>query len=177
MVDIELDAQGRPCVVFSVQKDGRGLPPRQGGMDLRYHFARWDGSRWAESGIAHAGTRLYPYEDDYSGLAALDPNGPAATIVISTDAHPVTGRPLISSADGTRHYELYLGRSDDSGASWRWRALTANSTVDNLRPLIPKWDDERMALVWMRGPAYIHNNGNWSTGVAAMILPPEALKP
>ena len=34
MTDIELDHKGRPVILFSVQKDGRGLPPKQGGDDL-----------------------------------------------------------------------------------------------------------------------------------------------
>jgi len=174
-VDIELDNQNRPYVAFSVQKDGRGLPPRQGGMDLRYYYGRWDGHAWHVHEMAHAGRRLYPYEDDYSGLVALDPQDPN-TVFISTDADPATGKPLVSAADGKRHYELFRGeiRQLTDGAPWRWQPITANSTVDNLRPLVPKWKDARTALVWMRGPAYIHNHGNWTTAVVALILPPKS---
>lgn len=170
-VDIELDDEQRPYIAFSVQKDGRGLPPRQGGMDLRYYYGRWDGSAWHTYEMAYAGRRLYPYEDDYSGLVALHPADPN-TVFISTDADPVTGEPLISSADDKRHYEIFHGVTADGGAHWSWESITANSTVDNLRPLVPKWEDRRTALVWMRGPAYIHNNGNWTTAVVVMILPP-----
>jgi hypothetical protein len=172
-VDMELDDQQHPYIAFSVQKDGRGLPPRQGGMDLRYDYGRWDGSEWHVHEMAYAGTRLYPYEDDYSGLVALDPQNPDI-VYISTDADPKTGEPLISAADGKRHYELFHGQTADGGEHWRWEPITANSTVNNLRPLVPKWKDPRTALVWMRGPAYIHNNGNWTTGIVAMILPPRA---
>ena len=173
-VDIELDDQNRPYIAFSVQKDGRGLPPRQGGMDLRYYYGRWDGSQWHVQEMAHAGTRLYPFEDDYSGLVALDPQDPN-TVFISTNADPVTGQPLISAADGQRHYELFRGeiRQLTDGAHWRWQPITANSTVDNLRPLVPKWKDKRTALVWMRGPSYTHNHGNWTTAVVMVILPPK----
>jgi hypothetical protein len=173
-VDIELDDQNRPYIAFSVQKDGRGLPPRQGGMDLRYYYGRWDGSEWHVHEMAYAGTRLYPFEDDYSGLVALDPQDPN-TVFISTNADPVTGQPLISAADGQRHYELFRGeiRQLTDGAHWRWQPITANSTVDNLRPLVPKWKDPRTALVWMRGPSYTHNHGNWTTAVVAVILPPK----
>ncbi len=171
-VDIELDDRDRPYIAFSVQKDGRGLPPRQGGMDLRYYYGRWDGNAWDVHEMAYAGTRLYPFEDDYSGLVALHPQDPN-TVFISTNAQPVTGRPLISAADGKRHYELFRGETSDGGATWRWQPITANSTVDNLRPLVPKWKDARTALVWMRGPTYIHNHGNWTTAVVALILPPK----
>ena len=169
-VDIELDEHERPYIAFSVQKDGRGLPPRQGGMDLRYYYGRWDGSKWHVHEMAYAGTRLYPFEDDYSGLVALDPQDPN-TVFISTNADPLTGSPLISTADGRRHYEIFRGETADGGAHWRWQPITANSTVDNLRPLVPKWKDARTALVWMRGPSYTHNHGSWTTAVVAVILP------
>ena len=170
-VDIELDKENFPYIAFSVQKDGRGLPPGQGGMDLRYYYGRWDGRRWRVHEMAYAGTRLYPFEDDYSGLVALHPQDPN-TVFISTDADPATGKPLISTADGKRHYEIFRGETSDGGAHWRWEPITANSTVNNLRPLVPKWKDKRTALVWMRGPSYTHNHGEWTTAVVALILPP-----
>jgi hypothetical protein len=169
MTDIELDRNDRPYVVFSTQRDGRGLPRGQGGFDLRFHYARWDGKAWSTEEIAYAGTRLYPSEDDYTGLAALDPNNPDLAY-ISTDADPVTGAPLISDADKKRHRELFRGVRG-AGGKWTWTPLTRNSAQDNLRPLIPKWDDRRTALVWMRG-TYVHNHGEWDSAVVAMILPP-----
>jgi hypothetical protein len=169
VIDLELDAQQRPRVVFSVQKDGRGLPRGQGGFDHRYDYGRWDGKTWHVSEIAHAGTRLYAGEDDYTGLAAIDPQHPDV-VFISTDADPVSGAALISNADHRRHHELYRGTTSDAGASWSWTPITANSTADNLRPLVPKWTDSRTALVWMRGK-YSNNHGEWTTAVVATILP------
>ncbi|HWP99546.1 MAG TPA: BNR-4 repeat-containing protein [Vicinamibacterales bacterium] len=170
MVDIEVDRDGRPCVLFSVQKDGRGLPPGRGGMDLRYGYACWDGRAWRVEEIAHAGTRLYPTEDDYSGLGALDPKDPGV-VYISTNADPVTGAPLVSRADGQRHYELFRGRKDPASGRWSWVPITRHTATDNLRPIVPAWDDPRTALVWMRG-RYVHNHGEWYTAVVALILPP-----
>lgn len=169
MTDIELDRDDRPYVLFSVQKDGRGLPPRQGGMDHRFHYARWNGSAWRTEEIAYAGTRLYPFEDDYTGLGALDPGNPDI-VYISTDADPATGAPLVSAADHRRHRELFKGGRDAKSGKWTWTPITRHSTADNLRPLVPKWDDRRTALVWMRG-SYVHNNGEWYTAVVALILP------
>jgi hypothetical protein len=124
--------------------------------------------------MAYAGTRLYAGEDDYTGLVALDPNDPGV-VYISTDADPLTGTPLVSTADRKRHHELFRGTTLDSGKTWRWEAITANSTVDNLRPIVPKWNDKRTALVWMRG-TYKNNHGEWSTAVVAMILAPGTAK-
>jgi hypothetical protein len=156
-------------MLFSTQVDGRGLPRGQGGMDLRYHYARLGPGGWRTEEIAHAGTRLYAGEDDYSGLGALDPNNPDV-LYISTDADPVTGAPLISTADNTRHYELFRGERSGNG-KWTFTPFTRNSAFDNLRPLIPNWKDRRTALVWMRG-AYKANQGEWYSSVVAAIVPP-----
>jgi hypothetical protein len=169
MVDVELDASDRPYMLFSTQVDGRGLPPGQGGMDLRYHYARLGPDGWRHEEIAHAGRRLYAGEDDYSGLGALDPNNPDV-LYISTDADPVTGAPLISAADNKRHYELFRGARDGNG-KWTFTPFTRNSAFDNLRPLIPNWKDRRTAIVWMRG-AYKANQGEWYSSVVASIIPP-----
>ena len=76
----------------------------------------------------------------------------------------------MSAADGKRHYELFRGETADGGATWKWSPITANSTMDNLRPIVPKWDDTRTALVWMRG-SYRANHGEWTTAVVATLLP------
>ncbi|MCA9139486.1 MAG: BNR-4 repeat-containing protein [Planctomycetales bacterium] len=150
--DICVDENERPRVVFSVQVgDAANRTLRsKGGADHRYYFGRWTGWRWDVYPIAHAGTKLYAGEDDYTGLAALDPQDDDR-MVISTNADPVTGSPLISSADNQRHWELFEGNTSDGGKSWRWTAITANSTADNLRPIIPKWDSDHRVLLWAKG--------------------------
>jgi hypothetical protein len=118
--------------------------------------------------MAYAGTRLYPGEDDYTGLASLDRRNPNI-VFISTDADPSTGKPLISAADKKRHFELFRGTTTDNGKTWQWQPLTANSTMDNMRPIVPAWDDPRTMLVWMRG-TYRNNRGEWNTAVVATVL-------
>lgn len=169
--DLKPDHEGRPRLLFSVKKDGRGTHGR-GGMDIRFGYGRWDGRGWHTREIAYAGTRLYRGEDDYTGLAVFDRND-LNVVYISTNADPATGRPLESSADGRRHHELYRGSTADSGTTWRWEPITANSAMENLRPLVPSWNDPRTILVWMRG-AYRNNRGEWSTAVVATVLPPRA---
>lgn len=149
--DLELDASGHPIIAFSVQRDGaewRGTKGN-GGLDHRYHYARFDGHDWHVHEMAFAGRRLYKFQDDYTGLVALDPRDPD-TCYFSTDADPVTGDPLVSAADGRRHYEIFRGKTADFGASWAFSAITANSTTDQLRPTIPRWEGHT-ALLWLRG--------------------------
>jgi hypothetical protein len=162
MNDIEVDDEGRPVVAFSLQKRG---DPR----DLRYGYARWDGAAWRAREFAYAGERLYENERDYAGLAALDPQR-TDTVYFSSNADPHDGAPLISAADIRRHYELFRGVTADGGASWDIEPITRDSTVDNLRPLVPRWPDGgRTALVWMRGE-YRHNRGEWTTAVVGVLL-------
>jgi hypothetical protein len=162
---MEIDSAGQPYVAFSTQRDGRGLPTGQGGMDLRYHFARFDGREWQVDEIAHAGTRLYPNEDDYSGLVALDPRDPDV-LYISTNADPATGEPLVSQADGQRHYEIFRGEPRDD--AWQWTPITANSTMDNIRPIMPKVSDGPAPLVWLRGKYITYRQ--WTTAVVALMV-------
>jgi hypothetical protein len=150
VTDLELDAQGRPFVAYSVQKDSAGLPPREGGMDHRYRLARWTGAGWDDREIAFAGTRLYAGEDDYTGGIALVPGDPTR-LFIATDADPKTGAPLVSAADGKRHWEVFRGVTTDGGATWRWQPLTKDSTADNLRPIVPRTDGREEVVLWLRG--------------------------
>ena len=117
-VDVVLDpANGRPHVVYSVQIGSAGLPTGQGGTDMRYRYARWDGTAWRDHPLAYAGTRLYSGEDDYTGLASLDPTD-TSVIYISTNANPTTGAALMSAADGRRHWEIFRGDTANAGDSW-----------------------------------------------------------
>jgi hypothetical protein len=153
--DVVLDGGGRPVVTYSVQIGSAGLPVGQGGDDMRYRYARWDGGQWRDHALAYAGSRLYSGEDDYTGLATLDPENPSV-VYLSTNADPVTGAPLISSADSRRHYELFRGVTADGGATWSFAAMTRNSTSDNLRPVVVPpsasgGEAGQKALLWLRG--------------------------
>jgi len=150
MADVEIDDSDQPVIAFSVQKDGHGLPQGSGGFDHRYHLARLGPDGWQHHEIAYAGERLYPREDDYTGLVAIDPED-VNHLVISSNADPLSGAPLISSADDKRHYEIFEGKSSDDGKTFTWQALTSNSTVDNIRPIIPAWERDQRVVLWMRG--------------------------
>ncbi len=150
--DIDVDERGHPYIAFSVQKDGaptRRIKQNVDGLDHRYYYGRFDGERWHVHEMAHAGTKLYVHEQNYTGLAALDPNDPN-TVYISANSDPVTGEPLVSRADGRRHWEIFQGRTGNLGASWKWTPITFNSSTDNLRPVIPVWKDHTL-LIWLRG--------------------------
>lgn len=151
--DVSIDAAGNPLTVFTARANG---DPEN---DHRFLYARFNGSGWSVNQLAKAGGRLDdPTEPDYTGLASIDPNDPN-TVFISTDIDPRNDQP-------TEHYEIFRGITDDAGDTWDWAPITFNSTADNIRPMVPEWNTEETALVWMRGT--YNTFLNYSTEIVAV---------
>jgi hypothetical protein len=160
-VDIGYDpATGRPIAAYSTTLSLG---------DHRYHIARWNGAAWEPREVAFAGRGLYAAEYHYTGLLALDP-GDGDHVVISTDANPVTGAPLISGTDGARHWELFDGRRRADG-TYAWSALTANSTRDNIRPVMTRGPRASSALAWMRGTYTTYSS--YSLAIVGVVRRPD----
>jgi hypothetical protein len=150
-IDLQVDRDGLPYAVFSLHRFGSVTPSTQRNTPLhRYYYARFDGASWHVHPLADAGSALARNERFYTGLVALHPHDPAR-VFISTDVHPATGNPLISARDGLVHHELFEGLTTDDGNTWTWTPVTTDSTVDNIRPIVPRWDGTHTALLWLRG--------------------------
>lgn len=112
--------------------------------DHRFFYARSaPGGGWQVHELAAAGPGLLPHEQDYTGLAAIDPND-LDSLYISTPVDPRDQRRL-------RHHEIFHGRTDNDGKSWTWTPVTEGSDVDNLRPIVAAGDPSRSPLLWFRG--------------------------
>ncbi|HEX6960971.1 MAG TPA: BNR-4 repeat-containing protein [Lacipirellula sp.] len=142
-LDVAIDDAGLPYAVFQMRADNSSL-------DHRFFYARFDGSVWSVNELAKAGGYLYASENDYTGLAALDPHDPNR-LFISTKIDPRTQVTM-------PRYEIFEGVTTNGGADWTWAPITYNSTADNLRPIVPRWDDEHTALLWMRGNYSTYTN-------------------
>jgi hypothetical protein len=141
-IDLAVDRTGNPYAIFTTRAND--IPVNtQGYNDHRFWYARYDGSRWHVHQLAKAGARLYRSEQDYTGLVALDPHDPN-TVYMSSTIDPRDDSDL-----GV--HEIFRGKTDDLGATWLWSPITQRSEMDNLRPIVPIWDEEHTALVWMRG--------------------------
>lgn len=135
-IDVAIESDGDPVAVFSGRANGNA-------NDHRFYYATFESGNWQVNELAKAGGFLYAREDDYTGLVSIDPNDPS-TLFMSSEIDPRTDEPL-------DHYEIFRGHTNDQGATWNWDPITFNSTMDNLRPLVPEWNDQETALVWMRG--------------------------
>lgn len=100
-------------------------------------------SAWQVSELAAAGPQLLPHEEDYTGLATIDPEDPDA-LWLSTPVDPRSGAALA-------HHEIFHGATADDGASWTWTPVTEGSGVDNFRPIAVPGDPRRAVLAWYRG--------------------------
>jgi hypothetical protein len=137
--DLELGADGNPVALYTSRFNNDTT-------DHRLHYARYDGSSWHTYDVAYMAERLYGPEEDYTGIGAVVP-GKANTIYISTPIDPrdASGNTVTSA------HEIYKGVTADGGASWAWSAITENSTVDNLRPIIPNSHGGDTTVIWFRG--------------------------
>jgi hypothetical protein len=112
--------------------------------DKRAFYGRFDGSKWTLTYLVKLGTKLYADEQDYTGLSALHPDNPHI-IYVSTMYDPRDDTTKSSKR------EIWQGVTCDNGATWKWAPITQGSSQDNIRPIVPKWDADHTALLWMKG--------------------------
>lgn len=157
--DVEYDQNGDPVGVFINSAD------HARGNDLRYRYARWDAKnkQWHQQQIAFAGTHLYMPENHYAGGIAIDPDD-TNIVYISCDVDPTTGQ-----ANETGRYQIYQGQTPDNGESWKWKQLTFDTQVDNLRPVVPRHHGQKICVIWFQGEYKTYTN--YQTRIVGIIEP------
>jgi len=137
--DVQWYADGTIASVITARANSDASNP-----DLRFMYCRYNGSNWITSYLCKAGLKLYSSEQDYTGLAAMHPYNPNI-IYVSTTYDPR------DDVTNLGVHEIFKGVSEDNGTTWTWTPVTLNSVRDNLRPILPKWDENNTALLWWRG--------------------------
>jgi hypothetical protein len=112
--------------------------------DKRSFYGRFDGSTWTLTYLAKMGSKLSSSEEDYTGMGALHPDDPTS-IFISTPYDPR------DDATKSSKHEIWRGTTCDNGATFQWTPVTAKSTMSSIRPIVPKWDAQHTALLWLQG--------------------------
>jgi hypothetical protein len=154
--DVQIDSAGNPYAVFTARVNDNV-------SDHRFFYGRYTDSGWNIHELAKAGAFLYSSENDYTGLVALDPNDPNR-LFMSSKIDP-------RNQSSLPHYEIFQGKTTDGGANWHWDAITANSTMDNIRPIVPSWDTNHTALLWLRGTYSSYKSYNMSVVGLTSIAP------
>lgn len=142
--DLRRGPDGALAATFTARANTGLSAGRTSVPDLRFFYARHTpGGEWMVEELAQAGPGLLPHEQDYTGLAAIDPYD-LDQVFVSTPIDPRDGT-------ATPHREIYRGRRDAEGAGWAWTPVTGDSDVDNLRPIVAPGDPSRTPLLWFRG--------------------------
>ena len=139
--DLAVDADGNPYCLLTCRAND--VPEDTNFNDHRFFYARFDGSKWNTHQLAKGGAWLWNSEQDYIGGGSVDPQNPTI-VYISTPIDPRDDKK-------TPKHEIFKGVTADGGATWKWTPITQNSTLDNLRPIVPQWKSDRTALLWLRG--------------------------
>jgi autotransporter-associated beta strand protein len=147
--EIAYQTNGAPVCVFQAKVDNV-TGPNWFDARIYYYYARWTGTNWQKRFVAQAGRPLYNGQPDYGGGMALDPLDPN-TIYISTDAANPFDLTTTTSVPLTNNYEIWKGTTTDGGLTFTWQPITGNSTVDNLRPYIPRRFGGEPCVLWFRG--------------------------
>ena len=139
--DAAFGADGNPVITFaSFPTDTNHL----------YHYARWDGKAWQQNQFTAAGGSIDAggQEPDYSGGVSVDPND------VST---------VYTSREINGAWEIQRWHTADGGATFDSPvAITQNSHVKNVRPVIPWGPPGQIKVLWMSGD-YTYWKGGFNT--------------
>ena len=149
--DVALDRHEHPVFVYAAYDHDHVAT---------YRYARFDGRNWQTFPIAFAGTPLYPAQQYYAGGISLDPDD-TNIVYLSTNVDPVTG------AASFAHREIFRGVTRDGGATWSFTQVTHDSTIENMRPVVPAHHSMATAVAWMQGTytSYL----DWNTRIVALL--------
>jgi len=149
--DLALDADDQPVLVYARYPDP---------TDHRYHYARWDGTRWQDEELCAAGGWMPRPPDGepirephYSGGLSLDHADPNRVVL----SREIDGR-----------FEVEAWHRDAGG--WHTRSLTAGSGQDHLRPFVvaDRTPGRPPIVCWMAG-TYRHYT-DYDTALMIMTL-------
>ena len=143
MQDIAAGPDGRPVILFaSFPNDS----------NHRYHYAAWNGTGWQEHDFTGGGGSIATIggETEYSGGLSLDHNDPSV---------------VYTSRQHGNAWEIQRWTTPDLGTTFSGAvSITANSTVKNVRPVVPWGSPGPVKVLWMSG-TYTHWKGLYDTSI------------
>jgi len=140
--DAAVDREGNPVVAFV------SFPEL---THHRYHWATCRNGEWMSTVLVEnaggtiADTTIGNPQHYYSGGLALDPHDPNTVYV--------------SRENGVSGWDLEQWKTGDQGTTWTVRSITEDSTLENVRPVVPLGRPDGMDMVlWMQGSYHYYKN-------------------
>jgi hypothetical protein len=129
VMDVALGQDRNPVIVYVAT-----------GEVHRYHYVRWDGVKWRDTVLTDAGPAITANgkEPSYSGGISLDHSDPTTA--------------YLSRRVGDRNV-VEKWHTTDGGVTFTSEALPQDTSVDNLRPVVPigLGPEDTVRTVWMSG--------------------------
>lgn len=142
VIDAKLDEKGSPRLLFQVRDTSSEMSPTDPPGSISYFMASLHNGEWSTRYVAHAGPALYSKEEDYVGLACMNPRD-LNQIVISTRLHPSNGKVL-------KHWTLFRGSISEGSKRIPWIQVV-KAQKDCLRPIFFVGRSGAMMLFWLEG--------------------------
>lgn len=133
--DIALNKKGNPVIAYTrLPEESRHF----------YHYALWNGKQWIDHEITFAGSW---FPETPKGKKETEPHYSAGICI----NHANTEEVYLSRWVNTT-FEIEQWTTHDKGKSWKHIPITQNSTVINVRPIVPwGYNKEKGHVLWMRG--------------------------
>jgi len=141
IADISADSLDNPVLLYTRS------PTEE---NHEYWYAHFNGQEWIDRKIVDSGG-WFPQtaegrterEPHYFGGMSLHPDNPSV-LYLSREIEGV--------------FEIERWETDDFGKNWDQTSITKNSTLDNVRPYVPRGlaNSEDEVVLWMENERYIH---------------------
>ncbi len=132
-------------------------------LNHEYWYARYTGKKWIDHKICDSG-KWFPQTPE--GQKEPEPHYFGGMTV-----HPGNANVVYLSRQVNGVFEIERWETGDLGRTWESTAITENSTLDNVRPYVPRGlkAGEEEVVLWMENQKYIHYT-NFRTSIKYSIL-------
>ncbi|MCT4645713.1 MAG: BNR repeat-containing protein [Carboxylicivirga sp.] len=154
IADIAEDEQGNPVLLYTKS-------PTEDNHE--YWYARYTKEGWVSRKICDSG-KWFPQTPE--GKVEPEPHYFGGMTV-----HPKKANVVYLSRQINGVFEIERWETSDMGKTWISKAITQNSTQDNVRPYIPRGlsSPDPELVIWMENQKYIHYT-NYQTAIKYLML-------
>jgi hypothetical protein len=141
IADIAQDTEGNPTILFTKS-------PTE--LNHEYWYAQYTKKGWASRKICDSG-KWFPQTEPSK-------TEPEPHYFGGMTLHPKRSNIVFLSRQINDVFEIERWSTDDKGKTWTKKAVTRNSTYDNVRPYVPRGlpHDAPEVVLWMENQRYIH---------------------